>query len=66
VGAAAAAAAASSRRRHSRVPRDFDVMFERLAEYREVHGMCTVSKNCKEDAQVSEEMRLCVCDISPE
>jgi len=32
---------------------DFDIMFERLAQYKEEHGDCMVSKNYKEDAQLA-------------
>ena len=41
------------RRSHDRAGHDFDLMFNRLEAYKEEYGDCLVSKNYKEDQQVS-------------
>eukprot|EP00571_Detonula_confervacea_P011409 CAMPEP_0172303614 /NCGR_PEP_ID=MMETSP1058-20130122/5133_1 /TAXON_ID=83371 /ORGANISM="Detonula confervacea, Strain CCMP 353" /LENGTH=246 /DNA_ID=CAMNT_0013014495 /DNA_START=33 /DNA_END=769 /DNA_ORIENTATION=+ len=44
-------------RSHSRVSADFDIMFQRLVQYKEEHGDCLVSKNYKEDVQLANWVR---------
>eukprot|EP00571_Detonula_confervacea_P011465 CAMPEP_0172304340 /NCGR_PEP_ID=MMETSP1058-20130122/5760_1 /TAXON_ID=83371 /ORGANISM="Detonula confervacea, Strain CCMP 353" /LENGTH=560 /DNA_ID=CAMNT_0013015529 /DNA_START=54 /DNA_END=1733 /DNA_ORIENTATION=+ len=39
----------NSGRPHSHVSADFDIMFQRLVQYKEEHGDCLVSKSYKED-----------------
>lgn len=52
----------SHNRGHSRVPKDFDEMFERLKAYKEQHGDTLVSKNYKGDESVS-RLLLLLCVI---
>ena len=58
------------RQRHSRssggrpkiTGEEFDGMFQRLVRYKEEHGDCQVSKNYKEDVQVSHIFQMVIFD----